>query len=62
MNINSVDALLMVTTLASAVICISLPRVLTSIQSSLTRKSWAVSSDRTSPVTSEFVQAEASLN
>jgi hypothetical protein len=59
---NSIDGLLMLTTLASAVICISLPRVLMSIQSILTRKSWEVSSDRTSPATSEFVQPEASLN
>ncbi|HEY9729180.1 MAG TPA: hypothetical protein V6D50_22235 [Chroococcales cyanobacterium] len=62
MNINSVDSLIMLTTLASAVICISLPRVLMSIQSNLTRKSWEISSDRTVPSPSEFVQPEASLN
>ena len=62
MNINSIDAVLMLTTLASAIICISLPRLLTSLRSNLVRKSWEVSSDRASSSTSEFGQPEASLN
>jgi hypothetical protein len=62
MNINSVDALVMLTTLASSVICICLPRVLTSLRSNLIRKSWEISSNRTAPSPSEFVQPEASLN
>ena len=62
MDINSVDAVIMVTTLASAAICISLPRVLTSLRSNLTRKSWEVSTERTALSTAEFVQPEASLN
>lgn len=59
---TSIDGLLMLTTLASAVICISLPRVLTSLRSNLARKSWEISRDRTSPSTPEFGQPEASLN
>jgi hypothetical protein len=62
MNMTSMDGLLMLMTLVSAVICIALPRALTSIRSNLTRKSWAVSSDRTSQSQPEFAQAEASLN
>ncbi len=62
MNINSVDAVIMLTTLASAAICISLPRVLTSLRSNLTRKRWEASTDRTAPSTAEFVQPEVSLN
>ena len=62
MNINSVDAVIMLTTLVSAAICISLPRLLTSLRSNLTRKSWEASTDRASSSTSEFGQPEASLN